>query len=320
MSLLRSVSLSPDPLFNPHTGQITQRFQQQLNKSGIPVPSHPTSRSGHITTVATHLLRNGCAQNNLNFYKEGRKSQLKLTYQQAVAFLADEYASRKEFMPHKKELADAIFVWDGTTDIDQCFIALIKSLEAGCKYETIYFIVKNKDARDVIEERISAQYGQNLKSTGVSIDYVFANVERNIAATGLARLKNSGKLSENYTVITDLSLVTSILAFAYDLFKEKTCFGVAATPIKNWNVEMQLHGYTKELLGSLEKATIAWASYLWILKAEQVQKEFEAYQTSVVKSQAAKKEKNRRTVIYVGACILVLLVFVKFALRKRILS
>src|SRR5262245_39711081 len=101
--MMHSISsfFSPTTLFNLHTGAITPKFKRDLAKCGIVFDSDNI-------VVVDKVLQARCYQKNPHFYKEGKTSQLKLTYEQAVSFLNEECRDLKNILPSDRGLCDAI--------------------------------------------------------------------------------------------------------------------------------------------------------------------------------------------------------------------
>ncbi len=303
----KSVSLTPPPLFDLHTGQITPRFKRQLDLSGISLTEN-VSRLGtsHIVNVDRTLQTNGCFQKDCDFYKKGNTSKLNLSYEQAVAFLDDEYRDRPEVLPRSKGECDAIVGSGVEATMHKRFDSIRKALDSGCRFNTIHFIAKDESATHVIEAMIKERYSDVVGSS--KINFVVTNTDLNILETGLPQLNKPGILSDRYVLVTDISFASKIEGIAQPLLKGKTCMGVAATSIKDWRVDMNLYGY-EEALGSQEKATIAWASSVWNFKARQVHAELSVYM-------ANKKERDRRTAAIAFVGVLTVAILAKLAFTK----
>lgn len=80
----------PTNLFNLETGQITFSFKKQLDIVGVISKQFFTKFDPyHVLNVSETLKTNGCFQKDLDFYKQGRVSEFKINYHQAVSYLEE---------------------------------------------------------------------------------------------------------------------------------------------------------------------------------------------------------------------------------------
>jgi hypothetical protein len=282
-----------DPLFDAD-GNITQRFERQLNLV-MGIVAKPArgifSTDLYYAIEANQLLQNhvigvnqllqnkGCTKR----YKwlQGETSDFKMNYELAEAFLADEYRDHKMIMPREKKIRNAIFLTGDEAVMYKEFHSLQESIKQGFKYHTIYFITQNAQTKEKDEKLINANYRGLLD--GIEIRFIIADIEghrNDIFDKGLNILSSHLQAKDDYVIITN-PITNSIFdpnveAMASSVLKEQKCLGIASAPI-DWTVDMKLSGY-ETALGSHEKATIAWASHLWSLKALEVFIDMRAWQ------------------------------------------
>lgn len=276
-----STQLKSPTLFDKANGEITPHFKQQLDLVGIVVKPHfPEYDSHHIVNVNEELQSNGCFQVDWDLYKKGEESAFKITYDQAVKFLDDDYSHKETQLPElTSELAEGI-VCSGVYP-DSLQATLTKRLnglqlsidENNLQYKVIYVLCKNEEIKKLSEEFINSEFKEKLDTT--NFIYIVANTESNIGLTCLKKLKESYSI-KNYVVITDGTSAEKDFLTAKNVLSEETCLGIASAPIKDWKADMNLYGYEKAL-GTQEKATIAFASSAWNFKARQVLTELSSY-------------------------------------------
>lgn len=296
MNLQRvTTGISPiNPLFDLESGMINPRFKHQLEIVGIVARPHFSDVDvHHIKNVLKELDTNGCFQKELDFYKDGKISTFKVSYEQAVEFLNDDYKDREIIMPREKKTADAIFPCGVEATMHKRFSSLKESLIQGYQYNTLHLIVPIKD-RDNVLNLINTSYKEAIKNLNINI--VIADAEVNIVEEGLQTLQTSKALAEEYVIITDPTFAPKIESIASSVLKNHHCLGIASAPIQDWKIEMNLYGYEEavkqRLLGNNhpsdaekieihQKAAIAWASAAWNFKARQVGTEFKAFTNKV---------------------------------------
>lgn len=293
-------TFAPPTLFNLHTGAITSAFKRQLDLCGIQPKQHISDlASYHIKNVDRELQSNGCFQTDCDFYKKGGTSKLKLTYEQAVDFLEDEYRDRPQVLPRLKVACDAIVPCGVETTMHKRFDALQLAAAHGSRFPAIHFIAKDQDTVEMVQAMIKDKYSSSLGTS--KIDFVVANTNLNVLETGLASLNRQGELSDRYVLVTDILFASKIEGVAQPILKGKTCLGVAASSIKDWQEDMHLYGY-EEALGSKEKAVVAFASSALNFKARQVHSELQVYRDNKLKSE---KRKFATILAIVGLALLI---------------
>lgn len=306
-----STSLVPPSLFNLHTGKITPAFQRQLNLCGIQLREHVSGLGrDHIVNVNREFQSNGCFQSDCDFYKNGNNSKLSLSYEQAVAFLDDDYRDRTEVLPRSTGTCDAIVGSGVEATMHKRFDSIRKAIQHGCKFDTIHFIAKDEATQHMIEGLIKERYGEVVD--GSKINYIVTNVNIGILETGLTSLNQQGTLADKYVLVTDIPFASKIEGIAKPILRGKTCIGVSATSINDWHVDMNLYGY-EDALGGKEKATVAWACSALNFKARQVRSELAEYEAN--KRERDKKNVQTAVLAFGGAVCLAILanfVFKKF--------
>lgn len=264
-------------LFDLESGEITEHFKNQLNISGITIDQQIEGVDlYHILNVDGILQTNGCFQVDCDFYKKGNISALNLTHEQASLFLDDEYRSRQggDLMPDEMMPADAIVGCGVEATMHKRFDAIKQACDYGYIFTAFYFIAKDQEMIEMIQQMIHANYAHVIRD--VPVRFIAADVDKNILEVGLNALKQQCVLNENYIVVTDITLASKIENIVRPIL-EGNFLGVVATSIKDWHVDMGLYGYPQAFIGDLEKAAIAWASSAWNFKARQVHAEKSAY-------------------------------------------
>lgn len=269
-------------LFDCETGMIKPHFKQQLDLVGIVSRRYFEDKDPyHISNVEKELQTKGCLQSDFDFYKKGGESAFKLTYEQAIQFLNDDYAKREKKLPEPfKGAVDGIVCSGVTPDsIAPTLLKRLKGLDASIDeskitYKAIYVLCKDREIVNLSQKCIGENYGAKFKE--IDFRYIEAGVEKDIGLTCLKKLQERKLLGNHYVVITDGTSAEKDLLTAQGILKDYSCLGIASDPIKDWKEEMNLYGY-EVALGSSEKATIAWARSSWNFIARQANKELSAY-------------------------------------------
>lgn len=303
---------TPPTLFDLHTGKIGERFKEQLDLCGIQLHAHiPSLAADHIANVNKTLQTNGCFQRDFEIYKNGngQNSKLQLEYDQALAFLDNDYSDRIKIMPRQKDLpADGIIGCGVEPTMHKRFDTIKEAIESGCKFAALHFIMKDASTREMIEGLIKEKYSNMVR--GIPIHFVITNTEIDVLKAGLNQLKNdleNGLKTKNYIMVSDVVIAAKIEGIAKSILTNKKCLGVAASSTNDWIYDMNLYGYGKAL-GTMEKATIAWAQSAWNFKARQVHAELALYE-------ANKKENRKQAALLAGVAFGCLAVFAKMAFQ-----
>ncbi|GAB4234736.1 MAG: hypothetical protein Tsb0021_14090 [Chlamydiales bacterium] len=281
--MIQSATLQNDDrnlLFHPESGMISPIFKRQLELVGTATEQFFLDYSpDHVVNVNELLNKKGWFQKDLDFYKKGGNNPMfKITFQQAVNFLEDEFSSTVTIMPRKKAVKNAVFACGVEPTMHIRFNSLKVSLQEGYEYKNIYFITKNEEAKEEALLLIKRDYESLLN--GINFNFVIVNDDLNIFEKGLSTLGANGSLDEGYAIISDQTFATKVEMIANKVLPEKKCVGVAAVPIKDWKVDMKLYGYTETILGTFENATIAIALSLLNFKARKVDAEKKNYEAN----------------------------------------
>lgn len=278
-SATHTATAQPNPLFDLNMGMITPRFQHQMNLVGIVAKQHfPAYDAYHVKNVCKEL-QDRFFQKNCDFYKEGNTSTFTISYEQAVAFLNDDYSDREMIMPREKQKADGLFPCGVEATMHKRFHSLAESLKQGSQYRTIHFIAKDEADKLAVKNLINGQYKELLQ--GITTNIVIAETNLNIFEAGLAKLASSSSLEQEYIIITDPTFASKVEMIATSKLKEQKCLGIASAPVKSWEVDMNLYGYEKAL-GSHEKAAVAWALSAWNFKARDTHAALTAYEKNQI--------------------------------------
>jgi len=267
------------PKFNtvdPKTGDITPHFQRQADLVGI------VFNQKDIETVNATLQTNGCFQKDPFFYENGGISPFSstLTYEQAKAFLDDEYSDRAVQMPSTKEIVNGVIACGVEPTMHKRFNSLNESIKQGHRYDVIHFVVQNAKGAELTSKLIDTTYKNLLE--GIKTNIVVADCELNWVEEGFKILSNNKTITHGYSLISDPTFASKVESIAVSIFKGIPCYGVASAPIKDWKFDMDLYNYTTKL-GSHEKAAVAWTAAAWNFKARDVNTDLRNYKAQTVK-------------------------------------
>jgi len=254
-------------LFDRYTGEVTLDFKKQLDLIGIVSKQFfPEYEPNHIFNVNETLKTNGCFQRDYDYYKKGNKSNLKISYEQAKQYLDDDYLRKKTILPNPtSEIIDGVML--SGLDSNSLRGALHKRLNGlkesinarSLNFRRIYVWCNSKTIKTLSEEFIREHFKKEFD--GIEFCYSTDDIEKSIL--------------KHYVLISDGTRNNVEFLHLQEVLKEHICLGIASVPI-DWKEEMNLYGY-ETALGSLEKATIAFASSSWNFKAHQVETELRAY-------------------------------------------
>lgn len=271
-----SVSYSSNQmLFDPATGMASKRFLNQLQLVGlISEQFFPNYDSNHVYNINQLLCDKECYQKDYNFYKNAGISKFNPTFAQSQAFIEDAFQHLETIMPRDKQLADAVFVTAVPATMRYQFDALKESIEKGCSYETIHFIIKNSEEKKQL--RLLRTEYQNILSN-IDINYVKIETNENALEFGLKALLNAKSLKNPYVIITHSTFAAKAEKIAISTLNSHTCIGIASVPEKDWKKDMENYGYN-DPLKTFEENLIARVSSLWNFIARQVDFEMKNFQ------------------------------------------
>lgn len=202
-----------------------------------------------------------------------------------MEFLDFEYSTREPQLPQSSaEQADGI-VCSGVFphSVGPTLFKRLNGLQASMQdpshiqYRTIHVACKDEKIKDLTRQIIEHEYKD--KFNNIEFNYIVATDVNSIGDSCLEQLNASGDLAENYVVISDgTSAAKDMLGAKRKIEGKYNCLGIASAPIKDWKKEMDFYGY-REALGSVEKATIAWAQSDMNFKAREVNRACTAFCT-----------------------------------------
>ena len=114
----------------------------------------------------------------------------------------------------------------------------------------------------------------------------------------------SGEITDGYALISHAAFAARLEETAKSVLKEHVCFGVASVPVSekiiesedgstitipSWQVDMDLYDYT-ERMGSVDKATVAWAMAALNIKSRDFNKELSTFRNLKVATPQPIKE------------------------------
>lgn len=237
----------------------------------------------HLFNVALTLRNNDCFQQDFDFYKNGGQSEfskkLTLLIEPTIQFLNDKYSEMVEVFPHSysctsgynTEACDLIIRCGDINDVAQKLYSLSRFREEGYVCRKIFFIVNNDQCKNEINELVAADRYSYLFE-GVNTQFIVANRLK----SALAYMKREDLLGCNYAVVFNFDLnlfITDIenAKFKYSYILEPyKCMGFLFAPIKDWCLDVKLHGYREKFPRDICAATIAWAASEWNLISHQV--------------------------------------------------
>lgn len=272
----------PPLLFNPETGTITERFKNMLDLVGLVSERvFPEYDAYHLLNVDA-LLQKKCYRLEWDYFKDGGAPAFKMRFEQAEKFLDLDCSAQIKMLPqYVSEPVDAI-VCSGVyphslpATLSKRLHGLHTSIEEqNLYYDVVYVLCKNEEISRLSEKYIKENFQE--KFHGVTFRYIAANVETEIGATGLKKLKESARKLKKYVVLSDPSFAEKDFLNALKILTENTCLGVAAVPMSDWKRLMELYNYDEKKLGGYKKMVKAFAYSQWNIKARSVNIEASAF-------------------------------------------
>ena len=257
---MASSVLSKPEFFDPSTGLITPQLEKTLIQAGW---TFKQQKDRKASEVVRYLFETFFTQNP-DYYKKGGdvSKEHRITLEKARGFLTAWDTLKNDILPNEKGINHGIIPCGNEPfklTLQRRLESIRVSLESGCKYESLHFIVEDQNAQKKVAEILNSE--ENLKLlSGIEINYL-------VGETTEIALKNLKKINsnQNYAFIVDncFHKIESIRDVAREIFEEVGAryVGFVSSADRNWVEDMKAHGYHEENanLPTVEKATLAWA-------------------------------------------------------------
>lgn len=231
-------------LFNLETGKINSLFKKQLDLVGIVSQQHFTNYDAyHILNVNQTLQGNGCFQTDYDFYKKGGVSAFKITYDQAKAFLDEEYSTRETLLPETIQqpiigiMASGVFSDSLKSTLYKRLNGLKTSIDQkNLRYETVYVLCKDQKIKELSEKYIDEEWKKDLPN--ITFHYIISTSEQDVGLNCLIQLAQQPLNTTNYVVISDGTFADRDALVAQGSLKEANYCGLVSVPITDWKIDM----------------------------------------------------------------------------------
>ncbi|MCB1136273.1 MAG: hypothetical protein KDK78_08400 [Chlamydiia bacterium] len=115
----------PAPIIDQQTGKLNSRFKHQAELVGL-------SFEGKSLAMVNEELQERCYQSDYEFYKQGNENpRFKISYDQAVQFLNDEYSDRSTEFPKDKQMGTCIFMGGALATVERRGYGLACAMRKG---------------------------------------------------------------------------------------------------------------------------------------------------------------------------------------------